>query len=51
MRTVVLSGSLGATIEMCDAQAEALRACDVVRIDHPGHGAAPMEDRCATFES
>jgi|tagenome__1003787_1003787.scaffolds.fasta_scaffold20546847_2 3-oxoadipate enol-lactonase len=44
MRTVVLSGSLGATGEMWDAQAEALRGFDVVRVEHPGHGGAPMED-------
>jgi 3-oxoadipate enol-lactonase len=44
VRTVVLSGSLGATGEMWDAQAEALRGFDVVRVEHPGHGGAPMED-------
>ena len=44
MRTVVLSGSLGATSELWDAQVEALRDFDVVRIEHPGHGGAPMED-------
>jgi len=44
MRTVVLSGSLGATSEMWDAQAEALRDFDVVRVEHPGHGGAPMEE-------
>ena len=44
MKTVVLSGSLGATSAMWDAQAEALGGFDVVRIDHPGHGGAPMED-------
>ena len=42
MRTVVLSGSLGATSEMWDAQADALRDFDVVRIDHPGHDGEPM---------
>lgn len=42
MRTVVLSGSLGATSEMWDAQADALRDFDVVRIDHPGHDSQPM---------
>ena len=44
MTTVVLSGSLGATSAMWYAQAEALGGFDVVRIDHPGHGGAPMED-------
>jgi 3-oxoadipate enol-lactonase len=44
MRTVVLSGSLGATSEMWDAQAEALRGVEVVRVEHPGHNAVPMED-------
>jgi 3-oxoadipate enol-lactonase len=29
---------------MWDAQAEALGGFDVVRIEHPGHGYAPMED-------
>ena len=29
---------------MWDAQAEALRGFDVVRVEHPGHGGAPMED-------
>jgi len=29
---------------MWDAQAEALRGFDVVRIEHPGHDGAPMED-------
>jgi len=42
MKTVVLSGSLGATSEMWDAQADALRDFDVVRIDHPGHDSQPM---------
>jgi 3-oxoadipate enol-lactonase len=44
VRTVVLSGSLGATSEMWDAQAEALGDFNVVRVEHPGHGGAPMED-------
>jgi len=44
VRTVVLSGSLGATGEMWDAQADALREFDVVRVEHPGHDGAPMED-------
>src|SRR5207237_3828888 len=42
MRTVVLSGSLAATSEMWDAQADALRDFDVVRIEHPGHGGEPL---------
>ncbi|MFL5938069.1 MAG: alpha/beta fold hydrolase [Gaiellaceae bacterium] len=44
MRTVVLSGSLGATSEMWDAQVKALSGFDVVRVEHPGHDGAPMED-------
>ena len=44
MTTVVLSGSLGATSEMWDAQTEALSDFDVLRIEHPGHDGAPMED-------
>jgi 3-oxoadipate enol-lactonase len=44
MSTVVLSGSLGTTSEMWDAQAAALSDFDVVRIEHPGHDRAPMED-------
>ena len=42
MRTVVLSGSLGATSEMWDAQAGALHDFEVVRLDHPGHDGQPM---------
>jgi 3-oxoadipate enol-lactonase len=42
VRTVVLSGSLGATTRMWDAQAEALRDFDVLRVEHPGHGGEPM---------
>jgi 3-oxoadipate enol-lactonase len=42
--TVVLSGSLASTGEMWDAQAEALRGLDVIRVEHPGHDGAPMED-------
>jgi 3-oxoadipate enol-lactonase len=44
MNTVILSGSLGATSEMWDAQSEALRGSRVVRVEHPGHDGAPMED-------
>ena len=43
MSTVVLCGSLGATDEMWDPQAAALTDFDVVRVEHPGHGGAPME--------
>ena len=42
MTTVVLSGSLGSTREMWDAQADALRDFDVVRLEHPGHDGEPM---------
>jgi 3-oxoadipate enol-lactonase len=42
MSAVALSGSLGATREMWDGQAEALRDFDVIRIEHPGHGGEPM---------
>jgi 3-oxoadipate enol-lactonase len=42
LTTVVLSGSLGSTREMWDAQADALRDFDVVRLEHPGHGGEPM---------
>jgi 3-oxoadipate enol-lactonase len=44
MTTVVLSGSLGATRAMWDAQADALCDFDVVRIEHPGHGGESMVD-------
>ena len=44
MSTVVLCGSLGATSEMWNAQADALSGFDVVRVEHPGHDGAPMED-------
>jgi len=40
---VVLSGSLGATLAMWDAQVEALRGVlRLVRYDHPGHGGSPL---------
>jgi 3-oxoadipate enol-lactonase len=42
--TVVLSGSLGSTSAMWEAQLPALSAHDVVRVDHPGHGVAPLAD-------
>ena len=44
MSTVVLCGSLGATGEMWNAQADALSGFDVVRVEHPGHDGAPMQD-------
>jgi len=40
--TVVLAGSLGSTAEMWEPQRPALAGKDVVRIEHPGHGAAPV---------
>jgi 3-oxoadipate enol-lactonase len=40
-RTVVLSGSLGSTSAMWDAQLPVLRGRRVVRIEHPGHGGTP----------
>jgi 3-oxoadipate enol-lactonase len=42
LTTVVLSGSLGSTREMWDAQGDALRDFEVVRLEHPGHGGEPM---------
>jgi 3-oxoadipate enol-lactonase/4-carboxymuconolactone decarboxylase len=42
--TVVLSGSLGSSSAMWDAQVLALSGHDVVRIDHPGHGGSPLAD-------
>jgi 3-oxoadipate enol-lactonase len=45
MTTVVLCGSLGSTHEMWEPQLGALRAhFDVVTVDHPGHGGAPLAD-------
>ena len=41
-RVVVLCGSLGSTSAMWEPQLPALRGFDVVRIDHPGHGGAPV---------
>ena len=45
MTTVVLSGSLGSSSAMWDAQVPALEAVgfDVVCVEHPGHGGAPVE--------
>ncbi len=44
MSTVVLCGSLGATGEMWNAQADALSGFDVIPVEHPGHDGARMED-------
>ncbi len=45
MSAVVLCGSLGATSAMWDAQATSLeKRYDVVRLEHPGHGGAPLID-------
>jgi 3-oxoadipate enol-lactonase len=45
MSTVVLCGSLGSSAAMWDAQVPGLEGAgfDVVRVDHPGHGGAPVE--------
>lgn len=40
--TVVLCGSLGSVASIWDAQLPALAGKHVVRIDHPGHGGAPV---------
>lgn len=45
--TVVLCGSLGSVSSIWDAQLPALEGKRVVRIDHPGHGDAPV----VAFES
>jgi 3-oxoadipate enol-lactonase len=42
--TVVLCGSLGSVSSIWDAQAGALAGRRVVRIDHPGHGNAPLSE-------
>ncbi len=42
--TVVLCGSLGSASSIWDPQLPALGGRRVVRIDHPGHGAAPLAD-------
>jgi len=44
--TVVLSGSLGSSSAMWDAQVPALEDAgfDVVCVEHPGHGGAPVHD-------
>jgi 3-oxoadipate enol-lactonase len=43
-RVVVLCGSLGAPGAMWDPQLPALAERRVFRVDHPGHGAAPVAD-------
>jgi 3-oxoadipate enol-lactonase len=44
-RVLVLSGSLGSTLEMWDPQLPALTdRFRVVRFDHPGHGGSPLLD-------
>lgn len=40
--TVVLCGSLGSSSTMWDGQLPALAGRDVVAVDHPGHGSAPL---------
>lgn len=42
--TVVLCGSLGSTSAMWDAQLPVLRDRHVVRVEHPGHGGAPVTE-------
>jgi 3-oxoadipate enol-lactonase len=44
MSTVVFCGSLGAPSSMWDPQFPALVGRTVVRVDHPGHGGAPLVD-------
>jgi len=45
MSSVVLCGSLGATAAMWEAQSPVLEGHDVVHVEHPGHGGAPVLDR------
>ena len=42
--TVVLCGSLGSTSSIWDPQVAALGGRRIVRVDHPGHGDAPLAD-------
>ena len=42
--TVVLCGSLGSTSAMWDPQLPALDGRRVVKVEHPGHGGAPVPD-------
>ena len=44
MSTVVLCGSLGSTAAMWEAQLPVLADRDVVVVEHPGHGAAPLTE-------
>jgi 3-oxoadipate enol-lactonase len=44
VRTVVLSGSLGTTGAVWNAQVPALDGFEVLRLEHPGHGGAPLVD-------
>jgi len=44
MSTVVLCGSLGSTAAMWEPQLPVLADRDVVVVEHPGHGAAPVVD-------
>jgi 3-oxoadipate enol-lactonase len=44
VKTVVLSGSLGSTSAMWEPQLPALHDFDVVRVEHPGHGGAPVTE-------
>jgi 3-oxoadipate enol-lactonase len=44
MSTVVLCGSLGAPSSMWDPQLPALVGRTVVRVEHPGHGGAPLDE-------
>jgi 3-oxoadipate enol-lactonase len=44
MSTIVLYGSLGASSSMWEPQLPALASHDVVLVDHPGHGGAPVSD-------
>jgi 3-oxoadipate enol-lactonase len=42
--SVVLCGSLGSTSAMWDPQLPALQSRRVVKVEHPGHGGAPVMD-------
>jgi 3-oxoadipate enol-lactonase len=42
--TVVLCGSLGSTAAMWEPQLPVLTGHDVVVVEHPGHGAAPLAE-------
>jgi 3-oxoadipate enol-lactonase len=42
--TVVLCGSLGSAASAWDLQLPVLEGRRVVRVDHPGHGGAPVDD-------